>query len=562
LVVELKCVTSVFVGNLIYNNVPFFDGVFRLAKLILNWESKMNEPEMLVEPINLFEPKHVKSFNPMRQMLTLATLSTCLLLGILGALLFDGAFSSNSKFWGLNVAIFALLLVVSLLLLRKLGQRPLSITGYALVVSGLFFTITMAWRDSLMLNGLSLLGMLLTINLAFTLGTRRKLQPRYVSEALFDLSWSTKYGISSYYKLMSQDVQWKEVQRRWGTEGRAVLRGFVITIPLLILFGLLLIASDARFERMVYDLLDWGLEPKKVIQYVVIFILCGWAAAAILRGGVLKQGLTLNQDYQKKSPTWTLGTIEIVMLLSTLNILFLGFIAVQFSYFFGGDALVQSLGGPTYADYARRGFFQLVTVALLVITLLLLIHWLHKPSRRLGKKLYQLLAIIMVVATMIIEISATHRMYLYTSVYGLTELRFYTSVFMVWLVVLFVWFSVTVLRGQQARFTFGAVLSCMVFIGLLHVVNPDAKIAEVNLARLQAGQRFDLSYVTSLSADAIPTLYAALDNIPKSKSRCQDLWRNLKSHRVLWVEKDWRNFNLARYEAWKLLSSPSEPKCQ
>ncbi len=522
----------------------------------------MDKPDMAVESINLPKSQTInaQSFNQPKQIFALATLGTCLLLGMLGTFLFNEVFFVIGKFWGLNVAILGLSLVISLLLLRKLGQRSLSLTGYVLTASGLFFTITLAWRDSLVLNGLSLLGILLTINLAFSLGTRRKLQPIYVSETLFDLSWSIKYGVSSYYHLISQDIQWHEVQQRWGQSGRATLRGLIITIPLLFLFGLLLIASDARFEGMVFYLLDWGWEPKKIIQYIVIFIITSWLMAAILRGSVLKRDLILHQEYPTL-PTWSLGTIEIVMLLSTLNVLFLGFIAVQFSYFFGGEALIQSIEGPTYANYAWRGFFQLVVVAILVITLLLFINWLHKPLRRLDKKLCQLLAAIMVVLTMIIEISAAHRMYLYTNVYGLTELRFYTSVFMGWLVVLFIWFGATVLRGQRAYFSFGAVLTGMIFIGLLHVVNPDAQIAKVNLARLQDGQRFDSSYLTSLSADAIPTLYAALDDIYKSEKRCQNLWRNLKSHPVLQLDDNWRYFNLSRYQAKELLAVSEQINC-
>jgi hypothetical protein len=155
----------------------------------------------------------------------------------------------------------------------------------------------------------------------------------------------------------------------------------------------------------------------------------------------------------------------------------------------------------------------------------------------------------MVIMTMIIEASAAHRMYLYTRVYGLTELRFYTSVFMAWLVVLFVWFSLTVLRGQRSRFTFGALLLGLGVIGLLHLVNPDARIAEVNLARWRAGQLFDAKYVTSLSADAVPTIVTMLPTMPlPEEPRCQ-LWLLLQSATTLSTEENWRNWHWARRQA-------------
>ena len=53
--------------------------------------------------------------------------------------------------------------------------------------------------------------------------------------------------------------------------------------------------------------------------------------------------------------------------------------------------------------------------------------------------------------------SALLRMRLYTAEYGLTELRFYTTAFMGWLVLVFGWFVATVLRGRRERFGAGAI---------------------------------------------------------------------------------------------------------
>jgi len=323
----------------------------------------------------------------------------------------------------------------------------------------------------------------------------------------------------------------------------------------------LLIASDARFEQLVYALFDWGWALPEIVRYNMVFIVISLFVAAILRVSVLNEGI---KDCQicEKLPYWSLGKIEIVMLLGTLNVLFFGFIAVQFSYFFGGDALVQSLDGLTYAKYARRGFFQLVTVAILVIVLLLFSHWSYKSATDSDSKVFTYLAAIMLLLTMTIELSAAHRMSLYTSVYGLTELRFYTSIFMAWLLLLFAWFSATVLRGKRAYFSFGAVVSALLCIVILHVVNPDAVIADVNLERFQEGQKVDVTYLASLSADAVPALYSALNTTVKTNFMCMKLWHKLQQHKVLKVDKNWRYFNFSRYQARKLLMSENNAHCQ
>ena len=61
-----------------------------------------------------------------------------------------------------------------------------------------------------------------------------------------------------------------------------------------------------------------------------------------------------------------LGIVELGIVLGLLDVLFLAFVLVQFRYLFGGAELVQVSATLTYAEYARRGFFELVAVAALL----------------------------------------------------------------------------------------------------------------------------------------------------------------------------------------------------
>jgi hypothetical protein len=54
-----------------------------------------------------------------------------------------------------------------------------------------------------------------------------------------------------------------------------------------------------------------------------------------------------------------LGPVELSIVLGLLDILFLAFVLVQFRYLFGGAELVRVSTSLTYAEYARRGFFEL-----------------------------------------------------------------------------------------------------------------------------------------------------------------------------------------------------------
>jgi hypothetical protein len=241
------------------------------------------------------------------------------------------------------------------------------------------------------------------------------------------------------------------------------------------------------------------------------------------------------------------GIVEIGVVLGLLNLLFLSFVLVQIKYFFGGAELVQATTHLTYAEYARRGFFELVTVATLVLPLLLAAHWLLRKDNPVHERVFRALSSVQIVLLFVIMASAVGRMRLYQSEYGQTELRIYTTAFMGWLALVFVWFTLTVLRGARERFACGALVTAFLMIGLLHVINPDALIVRANMRLAQTGRGFDAYYAASLSADAVPTL---LDALPAASHYDQCVInRSLLRRYDELGSSDWRSWNLARAEA-------------
>jgi len=220
---------------------------------------------------------------------------------------------------------------------------------------------------------------------------------------------------------------------------------------------------------------------------------------------------------------------------------------VQVRYLFGGSALVQATTGLTYSEYARRGFFELVTVAALVLPFLLFVHWLLRPDDAQGFRFFQWLAGIQIALLFIIMASALQRMRLYQAEYGLSEQRLYPTAFMGWLAVVFVWFCLTVSRGHREQFAFGAMVAGFLLVAALHALDPDALIARTNLARARAGHTFDVQYAAGLSADAVPELVADLSAL-NPQDRCTLAARLLDG----WSppeNPDWRSWSISRSQA-------------
>src|SRR5207248_10638051 len=201
-----------------------------------------------------------------------------------------------------------------------------------------------------------------------------------------------------------------------------------------------------------------------------------------------------------------------------------------FRYLFGGDALVQITPDLTYADYARRGFFELVFAAVLVVPVLLAAEWLLDRRLRRDALVFRALAGAQIGLVLAITASALQRLRLYHASYGLTGSRFYAMVLLIWIGAMLFWLAATVLRGRREAFAFGTLSSGLATIALLFVINPDAVIARVNVARMASADatvRFDVAYSTSLSADAVPVMIDALAALPP-EVRCPIARRMLR----------------------------------
>jgi Domain of unknown function (DUF4173) len=237
-------------------------------------------------------------------------------------------------------------------------------------------------------------------------------------------------------------------------------------------------------------------------------------------------------------------------------------VVIQVRYLFGGSAHVANTAGLTYAEYARHGFFERATVTALALPLLLLVHWLFRPENRTHEVVFKTLAGGMVALLFVVVASALQRMYLYTSEYGLTELRLYTSIFMLWISVVLIWFILIVMRSHCDRFTFGALIAGFAAILAINTMNPDALIAKTNIDRLQEGKRFDPYNLTTLSADAVPIIVESLPEIGQNP-----VWQHYTlQQEILDIRskepRDWRTWNLGRTRAYQAVEAYTEAQNQ
>jgi hypothetical protein len=361
-------------------------------------------------------------------------------------------------------------------------------------------------------------------------------------------------------------------------------RGLLLAAPVLLVFTGLLMAADSVFASYVVQLfsLELPFDPSTLLAHtmitgIVAWLYAGGALTALSRGGSHSGFDTATTQLNRmldalfgapqpaavlpsegdtqplptiRRPLLGIGCVEALTVLLAVDLLFGGFIVVQAAYFFGGlDTLARS--GMTYAEYARRGFFELVAVACLALGLLWLLALLARRDWRWQRRAFNAASALLILLVLGLLASAFQRMSLYEQAYGYTRLRLYTHSFMVWLAVVLGLFLLALLRDRPRIFSFGSFVAALLYLAALNLANPDALIVRENVARYQTSGKLDLSYLTGLSADAMPALAQALPQLsePERSEAASTLMAQREALAAALEAQGWPAWSLARARA-------------
>lgn len=343
-------------------------------------------------------------------------------------------------------------------------------------------------------------------------------------------------------------LKWK---RTW-----AVLRGLLIAIPILIIFAALLSSADLVFAQRLDDFTRlFRLEklPEYIFRGVYILIGAYVLVGIFLHAGQKSQDEKLIGTDKPLVPPF-LGFTEAAVVLGAVVLLFATFVVIQFAYFFGGQTNI-GIAGYTYSEYARRGFGELVAVAVITLLLFLLLSAVVKRKNNVQRWTFSGLGIAMVALVGVMLVSAFQRLLLYEAAYGFTRLRMYTHVFMIWLGILLAAVAALEVLRRERFFAAGVLLASIGFAATLMLLNVDGTIIRQNVARSPEGKGLDVAYLASLSTDSVPALVDRFQDpsMPLTTREavgavlvCREELQNSR-------ESDWRSFTLSSWNAEKLL---------
>jgi len=465
------------------------------------------------------------------------------------------------KALGISVPLFVLLLMVALFGLGRLEGVRLVRRNLWLVAPLIFFASMVLVRANpfvTFLNAVASLALLGLMAHFYAAGHPQRLGLIGYPIVLLRAAGN---ALIQPAPLVSISMDLKAARQRGSRNLLPVIRGLLLALPVLVIFTALLASADLVFAEYLEDLFNLDILPdllelfwRGIIVLGAAWFLAGGLAYALGRSQVSDDQGALEKVIGRLGQVVSLGFIEVATVLISVDLLFLVFVGIQFAYLFGGRANV-TVEGYTYAEYARRGFFELVAVSVLTLGLILGLRWLARRETPRQARIFNGLSSLMVGLVLVILTSAFQRLCLYEAAYGYTQLRLYSHVFMVWLAVAFVWFLVTLWRWPD-RFAIGAFVAALGFLVTLNAVNPDAFIARQNLARYQVTGKLDAYYLTRLSEDAVPALVLAIDQVTGDEREVlgDHLRYRLERMEASARWRSWPSFHLARRRAHDLLA--------
>lgn len=349
-----------------------------------------------------------------------------------------------------------------------------------------------------------------------------------------------------------------------------ILRGIALALPVIALFAALLSSADLIFSQKLADFIElFNLEKLPEYIFRLVYIL---AAAYALAGVILHAASQsaddqwLGEDRPAVSPF--LGFTESAIVLGGVVILFGAFVAVQFGYFFGGQANIH-IDGYTYSEYARRGFGELVAVAFFSLLMLFGLSAVTRRETATQRRAFSGLGVSLVALLLIMLLSAYQRLMLYEAAYGFSRLRTYTHVFLIWIGLLLVAAIALEILHKERLFALAALTAAFGFVISLPILNVDAFIVRHNIARELAGSAgsetdggraaLDAHYFLDLSDDAVPALVEAYQSpalpgsVKEQVGAALACIRHIRAPSATGVP--WQSFRLSRLYADQALAS-------
>ncbi len=401
-----------------------------------------------------------------------------------------------------TTAVFAMLTTAALVFMKKSGINGSGRTALTAGIMYLFSCVYFVTDNEFikMLNTVFLI--ICGLWLLYQYGSEDRRVPRFLPFVMMQAA--VQYPLEHFGKMPEAAAESGRRTKVGRSLGSVMIGLAVAVVPTLIIGGLL-ISADSGVEKMLGGLADL-MTVEKVVTIVIQIFFALPVGCYIFGAFYANAHRDSNADVTEETcaahlANWQkVGGIVTCTALTPVCVLYMMFFISQANYLL--SAFMNRLpDGFSHAEYARRGFFELLAVIVINIFIIMIANFVTKGGEKsVALRIYTAAVSFF---TLVMIASALSKMVMYISEYGLSELRLYTGWFMVLCAFAFVLVIVKqIKRGMVIMRPLVAVF--VVMFGLLTFGRPDYVIARFNVEMYNAGylERLDTKYLWSLSDDA------------------------------------------------------------
>lgn len=324
----------------------------------------------------------------------------------------------------------------------------------------------------------------------------------------------------------------------------AVIVGILVMLPVLGILLPLLTDADAAFEGLMRMIPELNLDEALITIIFGILLFC----VLYSRNVTLVHRPVPDPAQQKVRKGINKLTINTVLI--GVCLVYSLYLISQLAYFTGGFSGIVPKE-YTLAEYARRGFGEMVVLCVLNMIIIILAEVLVRKHEKGIPLSTRLLCLFISLTTVFMAAAASAKMINYVGGYGLTRSRVIAMLGIVFIAVTALTVAVNLFL-RKPRYMQVLVITALVLGTLAFWVDVDAVVASYNVTAYQKGvlAEVDLDYLESLSNGAIPHVAKlANDADPVVAKRARQI---LKWTYAEW--EDFRDWNYADQQAHNSLN--------
>jgi hypothetical protein len=272
---------------------------------------------------------------------------------------------------------------------------------------------------------------------------------------------------------------------------KKIFIGVVISIPFLIVITTLLFNGDLVFRELInhsfsgfFDFFK-DFDIGKFYFRTIVFII-----STLYIMGFLYNVKVVKKEFKPYELKANIDRTISITFLSMLNTLFLVFCVIQFTYLFS-DGLLTLPADFTYAEYARKGFFELLFVS--CINFAVVIVFLNFMKKIENKNLVKKMLFALCIFTGLLISSSFYRMFMYVDSYGFTILRVAVLTFLTMECILIVMAAISIFKENLQLFKNSFYVSLSFYL-LVNIISSEPAVTWMNIERYHETGKFSNQY--------------------------------------------------------------------